>query len=465
MGYSLEAAIADLVDNSIAAHASKVDIFFFPIDGAYIAILDDGVGMSPADITSAMQYGSRNPREVRAMTDLGRFGLGLKTASLSQCRTLTVVSKREGHNQGRRWDVDHVIRAGDWSLLLLDEDDMMMLPEIDRLNQLTNGTLVVWQNLDRLMAGETHLEQSLGRQMDAVRDHLSLVFHRYLSGEAGIQKLVIRINNAAIQSADPFLVTKSSRPMDDEILLIRDQQVVIRPYILPHVSRMTASEISLLGGKEGLRRQQGFYIYRNKRLLVWGTWFRMMRQAEMAKLARIRIDIPNTLDDLWTLDIKKSVAIPPAEVRENLASVIERIAEHSKRTWTFRGRKETDDSIVHVWHRFVTAQGGVFYEINRDHPLVEPLIRSPDSRQYTETLLRQIERGIPLNQLYIDFQDDKQFENEADIPEKAIEEMLNQVLTPFAKVADREEMLNRLEKSEPFVDFPSLIKKYRHREC
>lgn len=339
IGYSLEAAVADIIDNSIAANAKNVDIYFFPIDGAYIAILDNGKGMAEEEIDIAMQYGSKNPTEERDKKDLGRFGLGLKTASLSQCRCLTVVSKQGDNLEGRQWDIDHVTEVGDWSLNVLDEEDIQQIPQFDELIKNESGTLVVWQKLDRLKSGEINFELSLGRKIDRVRDHLSLVYHRYLAGESGITKLKLSINGEKIKGIDPFLTEKSVQAMDDEILVIQGNKILVRPYILPHISKLTSDEIKMLGGKDGLRKQQGFYVYRNKRLLVWGTWFRMMRQGDLSKLARIRVDIPNTLDDLWTLDIKKSSALPPAEVRKNLEVIINQIAERSKRTWTFRGKK------------------------------------------------------------------------------------------------------------------------------
>ena len=334
IGYSLEAAVADIIDNSIAADARNINIFFFPIGEEYIAILDDGTGMNEAGLDVAMQYGSKNPTEVRDSKDLGRFGLGLKTASLSQCRCLTVVTKQDDCIYARRWDIDHVSDVGEWSLLILEQDELRNLPHIENLLELQSGTLVIWQHLDRLKSGELDFESVMGRKVDTVRDHISLVFHRFLSGEAGINRITIGINDEAVLPADPFLRKKSNQPMDDEVLIIRGERIIVRAYILPHISKMTSSEIKQLGGKEGLRRQQGFYVYRNKRLLVWGTWFRMMRQGDLSKLARVQVDIPNTLDDLWTLDIKKSTAIPPAEVRRNLEIIIERIAEKSKRTWT-----------------------------------------------------------------------------------------------------------------------------------
>lgn len=340
IGYSLEAAIADIIDNSIAAKAGKVQLFFFPVDDAYVCILDNGSGMDNAQIDVAMQYGSKSPTDMRDASDLGRYGLGLKTASLSQCRVLTVVSKQGNTVIGRRWDLDYVIETGTWSLLVLDEDDLEQVPHITDLKEQENGTLVVWQNLDRLLMGEVDYEKSLGRKMDDVRQHLGLVFHRYLSGEAGIKRMEIFFNGVKIKAADPFLLKKSTQAMDTETLIIRGKKILVKPYILPHISKMTEEEKNQLGGKEGIRKQQGFYVYRNKRLLIWGTWFRMMRQGDLSKLARVMVDIPNDLDDLWTLDIKKSHAIPPAEVRNNLQIVIDRIADKSKRTWTFRGKKE-----------------------------------------------------------------------------------------------------------------------------
>lgn len=462
IGYTLEAAIADIIDNSVSAYASCIDIFFFPIGESYIAILDDGYGMDADALETAMRYGSQNPNELRESNDLGRFGLGLKTASLSQCRTLTVVSKQDDCLEARRWDIDHVIETHDWSLLIFDsEEEFDAIPQIEELRKLKSGTLVVWQNLDRLKVGELDFSRSMGKKMDDVRNHLALVFHRYISGEPGIKRIQLRMNNVPINPADPFLSKRNTQIMSDEIMNINGSMVVVRPYILPHISNLTNDEIASLGSKEGLRKNQGFYVYRNKRLLVWGTWFRMMRQAELSKLARVQIDIPNELDSLWTLDIKKSTAMPPEEVRNNLDAVIERLAEHSKRTWVFRGKKETHDSIVHVWQRFKGKQGGSYYAINRDHPLVEVFEdSSQQTKRKVENLLKAIETGLPLSSLYLDLNSDKPVENEAEMSVQAVESLLQDLLAQFPDDGAKIELLDRLAISEPFVHYPQMIKKY-----
>ena len=462
IGYSLEAAVADIIDNSIAANAVNVDIYFFPVDGAYIAILDNGSGMNEKEINIAMQYGSKNPTEERDKKDLGRFGLGLKTASLSQCRCLTVISKQGERLEGRQWDIDHVIEVGDWSLIILDEEEINEFPQVEELKKYESGTLVIWQKLDRLKAGEINFELSLGRKIDRVRNHLSLVYHRYLMGESGIRKLKLFINGEKVKAIDPFLTNKSVQAMDDETLIIQGHKILVRPYILPHISKLTSDEIKMLGGKDGLRKQQGFYVYRNKRLLVWGTWFRMMRQGDLSKLARIRVDIPNTLDDLWTLDIKKSSALPPAEVRKNLEIIINQIAERSKRTWTFRGKKEVSDTETHIWNRMKNKQGGYYYEINREHPFVQQLVKvDPSLKMSIYALLQQIELGLPLNQLYVDLNNDKQITNDNEQSIVDVKKSLEAMITMCAEKQEKCDLLDAVVHIEPYSLYSDVVEELK----
>jgi hypothetical protein len=302
----------------------------------------------------------------------------------------------------------------------------------------------------------------MGKKMDEVRSHLSLVFHRYISGEPGMKRMQIRMNNSPVAPADPFLVKRNTQVMSDEILLIEGSKVIVRPYIIPHISNLSSDEIDALGGKDGLRKCQGFYVYRNKRLLVWGTWFKMMSQTELSKLARVQVDIPNELDKLWTLDIKKSTAIPPEDIRNNLGSIIERLAEHSKRTWVFRGKKETRDSVVHVWQRFKGKQGGSYYAINRDHPLVEVFRDTPQqTKRNLENLLKVIETGLPLSSLYLDLNSDKPVENDVDTTLQEVDSLLQNLLEQVPINAMKAALLDRLAVSEPFVNYPHLIERYK----
>jgi hypothetical protein len=458
IGYSLETAIADIIDNSIAAKANEIDINFFPIGDPYITILDNGIGMNMKELIEAMRYGSCNPLNERTSEDLGRFGLGLKTASMSQCRRLSVISKINSEIVGAQWDLDYVASTGKWSLRILEASDINEFPYIGKLLKYRSGTLVVWQELDRIQVVSNNFDASLGKYMDSVRQHLSLVFHRYISGEPGIVKVALKINNISVEAIDPFLTKKSTQIMDEEIISIEGKKIIVRPYILPHISQLSETEISMLGGKDGIRKSQGFYVYRNKRLLVWGTWFKLMRKGELTKLARVQIDIPNSLDSHWALDIKKSMAIPPEVVRKNVSTIIERIGETSKKTWTFRGKKETNDSKVHIWNRLKTRQAGVIYEINRNHPMVQNLISmNTTDKRIIEQLLMQIEQSLPINQLYVDLTNDERIVNECEPPKDELSELVKQLISRCTNEEERNEMLQMLPITEPFDKYPELL--------
>ena len=249
--------------------------------------------------------------------------------------------------------------------------------------------------------------------------------------------------------------------MAEEVILVGNHEKVrVRPYILPHISRLSSADLKMLGGKDGLRRSQGFYVYRNKRLVVWGTWFRMMVKGDLSKLARIQVDIPNTLDDLWTLDIKKSVAIPPEDVQKNLRVIIDKIAEKSKQTWTFRGKKERKKEKIEPWNRLKTRDGGFFYQINREHMLIQKILElHPDLKRPLTSLLSIIEERLPLNSLYVDMVQDEKITNNDEQSEKVILDQLIAILSIFPSPEAREKALSDFILIPPFSDHSDYINK------
>ena len=409
IGYSFEAALADIVDNSVAAAAKRVDIQFRTNAAPYLAVIDDGEGMTAEELKQAMRHGGVGPHESRSDRDLGRFGLGLKTASLSQCRRLTVITKRNGEMSAARWDLDLVAERKDWVVLFLDPQDCADLPHVDELNAAPAGTIVLWQAFDRATIGEVSPDVALGKLVDLARDHLALAFHRFLSGDDGGGRLAIAINNQPLPVIDPFLSGKrSTKLLPPETLVVEGASVTFRPFILPHISKMSRDDLALAGGEEGLRRYQGFYVYRGRRLITHGTWFRLLRQGELTKLARVQVDVPNTLDHLWALDVKKSTAYPPEIVRGGLQRTIERIAGESRNVYTFRGSKINKTDVKHVWQR-VDVRGGFNYEINRLHPVILDVAASLEAAHLAtiEPLLRAVEMALPVDSIYADMASDR----------------------------------------------------------
>lgn len=198
VGYSVEAAIADLVDNSISARADLVEIKYDASDDPFVAILDNGWGMAPDELTNAMRHGSGNPTDAREPDDLGRFGLGLKTASLSQCRKLTVVSRKGDVTSARRWDLDVVQQSGRWLVVVPELKELETLPMFSRLQAQDSGTLVVWQDLDRLTAGAFDPQSEMTTKLSSLYEHLALVFHRFTQKEDGIGPVTMMVNGQIV---------------------------------------------------------------------------------------------------------------------------------------------------------------------------------------------------------------------------------------------------------------------------
>jgi Histidine kinase-, DNA gyrase B-, and HSP90-like ATPase len=466
IGYSFETAVADIIDNAISADATEVSIRFSPYDLPYVAIIDDGHGMTSDELVSAMRHGSRNPLEDRGPRDLGRFGLGLKTASLSQCRRLTVASLKYGEVSSWSWDLDVIRNRQDWVLVGLGKDQISSLPHGDELLAMEHGTLILWQILDRIASDDNSLDQALEAKIDDARQHLALVFHRLLTSKPGGDGVYLAINNVPIEPLDPFLLgNKATQHLPIEEFYIDRQAVTVSPYILPHLSKLTRKEMEIAGGEEGLRRSQGFYIYRNERLICWGSWARLTRQEELTKLARVRVDIPNTLDHLWTLDIKKSSAIPPESLKQNLKRIIERIVERSRTVYTYRGKKTKLDGVTHIWERS-SVRGGYAYLINSSHPLVSALRDAlpEDRKRLLDDLLSLIQTCFPFDLLYVDMASDNKADNRT--PDDEDDETFADSLDRLADVLrsfhqDDESLLKALCSIEPFArDYDRTVRTY-----
>jgi hypothetical protein len=464
LGYSFEAALADIVDNSIAAGATRVDIQFRTDPRTYVAIIDDGHGMSPDAVIQAMRHGGLGPPPERADNDLGRFGLGLKTATLSQCRRLTVVTFRDGVLSGAMWDLDTVEARDEWVLGVLSPEELSELPHVRELTAGEHGTIVLWENFDRATAGETSVARALGELVDLASSHLSLAFHRYLDGHDSGRNLRIAVNNAPVRPLDPFLSTHpATQTLPAESVAIEGKTVTFQPYILPHLSKMTPEDLALAGGEEGLRRNQGFYVYRNRRLITSGTWFRLLRQEELTKLARVRIDIPNSLDHLWALDVKKSTAYPPEAVRAGLRRVVERIAGTSRHVYQFRGRRVPADDVTHLWDR-VSVRDGIDYRVNRAHPLVAAVRETLDERGVThlEQLLRATEMSVPTDSLYADMAAERNVQRPPDDDEVAafLRDLAEQMVDSLGSDGEAvTRLLDGLDRLEPFSAHPLITRK------
>lgn len=463
IGYSLKSAIADVIDNSVAAEAKEIKINYRSNENPFISIFDNGKGMSSDELTNAMQYACKSINGPRDENDLGRFGLGLKTASLSQCRVLSVFSKKDNVITGRRWDLDKVIETNNWTLLDLDLKEIENVSSscIEEFNRCKSGTIVLWQNLDKIVKDDENFKENFSKLMNEVYEHLALVFHRLINDDKTTSLINMFINENRVFPKDPYYEERSTKPKPDESIKIYNSIVKIRTYLLPHLNKLKESERKILDvDGRGLRSNQGFYIYRNKRLIVWGTWFNIIKKTDTSLLARIRVDIPNSMDHLWSLDIKKSEATPPPQLKKRLVKYIESIAELSKRTWTFRGRREYSKNTIPLWARNHTASETVFYSINPEHPVIKKMYElCQENEKEMQILLSQISENIPINQIQSDLQGQISVKSAVDFTEEDIIEKLWKLSEMFSDVNGKKNFILSLKNSFPFNNFPEAIEK------
>ena len=467
MGYTPEAAVADLVDNSIAAGAGHVDIKFHwgGADNSAVSVCDNGSGMDEAALLRGMTVGGTGVDTERSSRDLGRFGMGLKSASFSQCRQLVVATRPvDGEWLTRTWDIDHVLGAGDWQLL--HNPPPAAAAHLDELTGRRSdpGTVVLWRNLTRLVAagsrpGDEWAQKEFHTHIRRIETHLGMVFGRYLTRRT--RPLRLTVNGHAVESWDPFL---GGNTWVDR--LARDHPVpgvTISGYVLPHRSRLDDAQYEQAGGPRGWIDQQGFYIYRRDRLIVAGGWLQLgFRRDERHKLARIAVDVDADHDSDWSVDVRKSSATAPPSLAPHLRRSARATRERAAAVMSHRGRsieRQRRTVTNDVTWRQLSRFGVTSYQLNRAHPLIVDLLaRHPDVRPALTALLAMIEQTLPVTQIRM-APDPTPAASEASAaaaPEDVLE-MAGEVLEALvSQGSSGEAALQRLLAMPPFNRFPDL---------
>lgn len=412
IGYSFKAAVADILDNSISASAKNTWIYFPAYDcgNLYLAILDDGFGMSKSELFNAMKYGSE--KEFYGEKDLGRFGIGLKSASLSQCKVLTVLSKKDSKINAYRWDLDAV--KDEWECLELTESEMQECPCYEKLEELSQGTLVLWQNFDiAYKKSNGHTYEYLSEKLEESEEHLRLIFHRFMSRKTN--PVSFYINDDKLTGYDPFLEnhSKTDPKKPSEIPVTYEENGVekkayirVQQYILPHQNDLDKKDIELLGGIEALKDNQGFFVYRNDRLIIYGTWFRLSSRYvnnELYKYGRIKVDIPNSLDEIWDIDIKKQNAVIPKNIINLLRKSVMNVCEISKEKTGKRARLESDADSAGIWTKNVSRNGKDIFHINTHAPFIKGFLDSfrDEDRAKILRFIDVISSNLPFDDIYV----------------------------------------------------------------
>jgi hypothetical protein len=465
IGYNIETAIADVIDNSISANAKNIWINFEWIGSkTWLSIKDDGLGMNDAGLIQAMRPGSKNPLQERNQKDLGRFGLGLKTASFSQARKLTVISKKADYKSVFwTWDLDFVNKTGNWDLIKYLPDENLET----EISELSTGTIVLWNDIDRVVKDfnqdDSKAEFKFNQTMEQVKKHLAMVFHKFI--EQG--KINIYFQDKKVNAWNPFLsYEKATQEFPPE--KIQNGKVKIEGFVLPHKSKISEETYKNAEGVKGWNEQQGFYIYRNERLLLAGDWLGLFRKEEHYKLARIQIELPNTLDESWQIDIKKSIARPPLVFREQIRAYALKVRQQAVEVYRHKGKSVkpiAGQKFVPLW---VDHKRGNkwFYKINRENPILTKIKEQAkqDSDKAIEMLLRFIEETIPSKSIYIKESEQPELQgtpfedSNREIIRTTMQAMYSSLLAQGKTDEEAKAIISNIEPFNNFVHFLEFLK-------
>ncbi|PFD92963.1 ATP-binding protein [Bacillus anthracis] len=401
IGYNARTAIADIVDNSIDAKAEYVHLEFdYDMGDGYIRIEDNGIGMTDEELQQAMTIGSKDPRKRREKGELGRFGIGLKTASFSMGKRLCIITKKDGILSERCWDLDYVSDQNEWLLFQSIPNEIK-----EKVGQIEgeNGTVIFIDRLDRFCGFGTHKvlkQESYNSKIKRIHKYLEMVFHIKL--ENG---LLVTINGNTLYPWNPFLEGNQRRiEGEEQVIKVNKKLVKITPYVLPHPSTFNQADYKYAGGVKGWRDQQGFYIYRENRLVSFGEWFGMFSKDVQSELVRIKVEFLNVSDQDWKIDVKKSAVSVPDEAKEDLIAIAKYYRQISKEIMLYRTKaNRTGEKIRGTLNTWELAQDDMnsFYILNRTHPVLTEILKTvnDDIRKRINVYLKLIELGSPNNLL------------------------------------------------------------------
>lgn len=413
-GYSLETSLADLMDNSISAEADKIEVLIDTDSEPFkLFLADNGQGMTEEELSKNMQFPSNSPEDSRSNSDLGRFGLGMKTASFSQTRRFTVLSKKKGENKyhGRTWDVDF-LKANGWKIIIISDEEVAKL--MYQYNQLSKeflkrfddydpNTIVIWEGLYKF---ESYLKE--GNRKDALKreitevtsDYLALAFHRFM--EKNINPLKIRINNTIVSPFNPFPEEeKDFRQIEPKQSSFRSDVIKIEGFVLPSraIKESTKGLTKWTTRHRGLMDMEGLYIYRANRIILFGGWNGIVKKAPRLQLARLRVEVGNSVDHLLHLNVAKSQIVVPHELRNAFEDYIHELKIEAEREYYNRGIRKfsgiKSQNNIQLFERSYSSKGSIL-EVNNNFPLVKNLQESLNKKQNSQLnlLLRMINTRV-----------------------------------------------------------------------
>jgi len=409
IGYKFQDALCDIIDNSIKAKSDNIWIECLP-DQSTITIRDDGYGMSYDKLVEAINVYVIDPRTPRSEDDLGKFGLGLKTASLSQCKKFTVVSKSFDSSDSSAIIFDEeFIDNGQYKMLPVLRTDPSKVKHFDKIGN--QGTVVLWENLQISGLDEMNSSSEIYTEiLNNAKHYIDLVFHRYLEG-IETNKVKIYWNNYLIEPFNPFFPEKSQTQEPNIYHIDNGKKIksimTLEGFTLPAESQLSNDLWNYYSGpyhdleKEDYMANQGFYVYRQKRLIAFGVkvhnWFGLQKPSIKFQLSRVKIDINNDLDSEWNIEWKKSELWPNSKIIPYLKRMLNPVTESSVTNHRKRGEKLLDSDPLPIWNTHI-IDGETRFSIDRKQEIITDFITKLDNSELKDLfkdILHLIELKLP----------------------------------------------------------------------
>ena len=438
IGYTMSSAVADILDNCLTAESNRIEIYSPPgLEEPLISILDDGYGMDADELIENMRIGCKDPSDEREKGDLGRFGSGMKTASFSQARRLTVISKKsDGPVVAAIWDIDKIEETNSWCLEILDEHEISLIPAIKIDEASKQGTQIIWENLTCLQKGSHARDKDteLAALLSDLSQYIALHFHRFMESK---YKCTFYVNNQKINPIDPFMAKSDGyQEGPSESLRFKGGNIYIQTHVLPHFNRMNKQDMERLGGANGITQNQGLYIYRADRLINAGGWLGLAKNSQLGALARVQIDVPSSIDHEWSTDVKKSSLQLPQRIKRELRKFLSDPIKRSKKAHSYRGKLDTANSYWKICED--ENDGRIFYRVDSENENLINLISLCDreTRNLIVRYLKDISINLPINHIY-----EKMSESPKDIDQNLIDiKMIDDILD---RAMNKHEQINK----------------------
>ena len=459
--YDFPSAVADLIDNSLFSKSKKIDIYCYWNNGdPIIRVIDDGIGMNEKDLKKAMEWASKGFAEERDTSDHGRFGLGLKIASMSQCDHMIVASCKNKKINVMGWNFARIQRTKNWSMEVYDNHEIKEL----KLGLKKDGTEVIWKNCNGLTNDFTISEKEFNSIVsEDLSYHLERTFHRYLDnknidGSPNNERVKITINNNILKPRSPFFKQSSNKlQKSDEVDILNCK---IQAFTLPSWKDLSSSDLEKIEGKEGTIENQGFYLYRQKRLIIPATWFGIRQKKMMTDLLRVKIDIGNDQDKKWKISGNKKTAEMPQEMKKVISNFVDNQSIKSKNSHKKRGKTIGAKKINNIW-KINDSREGWTLQINKKSDIVKNIIKKLKNEKFSgisefNSFLTIMQDSVPIAQLM-----SNGLQNYIPYPEKNRKEYKDIIISVAEEQIKlgikKSDIINNLKEIEVFCNMPEII--------